>query len=153
MKKEMESPNVKETSGMHDALLVKSEKLFSAIFCLPLKGGKIDTHWLHRSTDTKVTSIEKNSRPRRRYNKRYGPNSSRSIFMAHFSDERSSDLAFWCFNGERHILWPYTSINFGVSNCCFLCVASTALPWGWSWQFVLFCSKSLTRQRKQQHFG
>jgi hypothetical protein len=44
MKKEMEFPNVKETSGMLDALLVKREELFSAIFCLPLKGGKIDTY-------------------------------------------------------------------------------------------------------------
>jgi hypothetical protein len=44
MKKEMESPNVKETSRKHKTLVVNIEKLFSAIFSLPLKGGKLDTY-------------------------------------------------------------------------------------------------------------
>ncbi|MGA2681955.1 MAG: hypothetical protein ABSF44_09170 [Candidatus Bathyarchaeia archaeon] len=45
MKKEKESPNVNRTNRKHDALLVKkSKKLFSAIFSLPLRGGKIDTY-------------------------------------------------------------------------------------------------------------
>jgi hypothetical protein len=42
MKKRMESPNVKKSSRKHDALLVKKgKKLFSAIFSLLLKGGKM----------------------------------------------------------------------------------------------------------------
>jgi hypothetical protein len=43
MKKSMESPIVNKTSRKHDALLVKKgKKLLSAIFSLPLRGGKID---------------------------------------------------------------------------------------------------------------
>ncbi len=43
MKKRMESLNVKNSSRKHDTLLVKKgKKLFSAIFSLPLGGGKID---------------------------------------------------------------------------------------------------------------
>jgi len=43
MKKRMESPNVKNSSRKHDALLVKKDKtLFSAIFSLPYRGGKVD---------------------------------------------------------------------------------------------------------------
>ena len=153
MKKEMESPNVKETSRKHKTLVVNIEKLFSAIFSLPLKGGKLDTYWLHRCTDAKVTGIEKNFRPRRHHNKRNGLNSSRSILMAHFSDKRSPDRAIWRFNCQRHIFWPHNSINLGVPNCRLLFVASTTLPRRWPRQFVLFRSKSLARQRRQQHFG
>ena len=43
MKKLMEFPTVNKTSRKHDALLVKKDrKLFSVIFSLPLRGGKID---------------------------------------------------------------------------------------------------------------
>jgi hypothetical protein len=45
MKKEMESPNVNKTSRKHDASLAKKDKkLFSAVFSLPPRGGKIDTY-------------------------------------------------------------------------------------------------------------
>ena len=45
MKKRMESPNVKKSSRKLDALLVKKgKKLVSAIFSLPLRGGKIDIY-------------------------------------------------------------------------------------------------------------
>ena len=45
MKKEMESLNVNKTSRKHDTLLVKKGKIiFSAIFSLPLRGGKINIY-------------------------------------------------------------------------------------------------------------
>ena len=154
MKKEMESLIVNKTDRKHDALLAKKgKKLFSAISTLPLRGGKIDLYWLSRYADAKQNSIEKNSQPRRRYNQRHGLNSSRGILMAYFSDKRSSDLAVWRFNGKRHIFWPHISINFSFPNCRVLLVASTALPRCWSRQFILLCSKSLTRQRSQQHLS
>jgi hypothetical protein len=123
--------------------------VFSAIYSLTFKGGEIDTYWLCRWKNAEVPGIEKNSRPRRRYDKRHGLDCSRSILMAHFSDKRGPDLALWRFNSQRHIFWPHYSINFGVPNCSFLFVASTALPRCWSRQFVLFCSTSFARQRKQ----
>ena len=43
MKKRMKSPNIKKSSRKHDTLLVKKGKtLLSAIFSLPLRGGKIE---------------------------------------------------------------------------------------------------------------
>ena len=153
MKKEMESPNVKKTTRKHVALLKEGKRVFSAIYSLTFRGGEIDTYWLCKWKNAEVPGIEKNSQPRRRYDKRHGLDSSRGILMAHFSDKRSSDLAVWRFNSYRHIFWPYNSFNFGVPNCRFLFVAGTTLSRCGSRQFVLFCSKSLNRYRKQQHFG
>jgi len=73
--------------------------------------------------------------------------------MAHFPDKRSPDHPLWRLNGQRHIFWPHNSINFGVPNCRFLFVASTALPRCWSRQLILLCPKSLAGQRSQQHFS
>jgi hypothetical protein len=43
MKKRMKSPNIKKSSRKHDMLLVKKGTiLLSAIFSLPLRGGKIE---------------------------------------------------------------------------------------------------------------
>ena len=154
MKKIIEVPTVNKSCSNHDALLVKKRKtLFSAVLSLSLRGGKADIRWHNRGTDAKQTSIEESSRPRRRYDKCYGLNSSRGIFMAHFSDKCGANNTVWRFNGVRYMAWSFTCINFGVFNCGFLFVAGTALPWCWSRQFVLLCSKSLTWQRKQQHFG
>jgi len=43
MKKEMEALNVNKSNRKHDTLLVKKgKKIFSTIFSLPLRGGKIE---------------------------------------------------------------------------------------------------------------